>query len=48
MKKLMLVVAAVFYLSGCAIAPKADAVRIAADRSEFKGLDEKTISESKK
>lgn len=42
MKKLMLVVMAVFYLSGCAIAPKADAVRTAADRSEYKGLDENT------
>ncbi len=39
MKKMTLVIAILFYLSGCAIAPKSDAVRTAADRSEFEGLN---------
>lgn len=39
MIKFILFIMAVFYLSGCSIAPKADAVRSAVDQGEFKGLD---------
>ena len=40
MKILTLVFIVILYLSGCAITHQADAVRTAADRSEFEGLDE--------
>jgi len=39
MKNVALIFLVVFYLSGCAIAPKGDAIRTAADRSVFEGLD---------
>ena len=39
MKKLTLILTVILSLSGCAIAPKVDAVRTAVDRSAFKGLD---------
>ncbi len=39
MKSRALIFMVVFFLSGCAIAPKADAVRKAADQNEFKNLD---------
>ena len=39
MKKLTLILTILLSLSGCAIAPKGDAIRTAADRSAFEGLD---------
>lgn len=39
MKKSALILMVVLFLSGCAIAPKGGAIRTAADRNVFEGLD---------
>jgi len=39
MKKLTPMLAAALYLSGCAIAPRGDAIRTAVDQGLFEGLD---------
>jgi len=39
MKKFTLFLTAVLSLSGCAVAPKGDAIRTAADQGLFEGLD---------
>jgi len=39
MNKITIVLMVIFYLSGCAIVPKGQAIRTAADENQFEGLN---------